>query len=122
MEQNLGKCFLFSFLFILYFKFCVVNFKEELGTGGQGMVCSVVDPDTNEDYALKKISVAEGSSDVMREIDVLLNKKLIHINIVRYFTFFHEKDYVNIIMELCEEGNLEDYPKRFKGNVIPEEV
>jgi serine/threonine protein kinase len=66
--------------------------------------------------------VAKESNNVLREISVLLNKNLVHINLVRYFTFFLEKDYVNIIMELCEEGNLEDYPKRFESNVIPEEV
>jgi serine/threonine protein kinase len=116
------EMFFIYFLFILYFKICVVKLKEKVGTGGQGIVYAVVDPDTNENYALKKISVAKGIDDVLPEIRILVDSKLIHINLVRYFTFFYEKDFVNIIMELCEEGNLEDYPKKFKDNVIPEEV
>jgi serine/threonine protein kinase len=58
---------------------------------------------------------------MMREIDLLLNKNLQHMNIVRYFVVFSDEEYLNIIMELCEEGNLENYLKRFEKN-IPEEV
>jgi serine/threonine protein kinase len=51
-----------------------------------------------------------------------LNEKLHHINLVRYFTFFPEGEYISIVMELCEEGNLENYFRKIENNIIPEEV
>jgi serine/threonine protein kinase len=83
-------------------------------------VYSVVDPDTNEKYAIKKISAQEAGV-LMREIDILLDGKLQHINIVRYFHFYIDGSFAYIVMELCEEGTLENYLKKFK-NSIPEEV
>jgi serine/threonine protein kinase len=56
----------------------------------------------------------------MREMEVLLDKNLHHINLVQYFSFFINGGFAYIIMELCEERNVEDYFKKYK--TIPEEV
>jgi serine/threonine protein kinase len=56
------------------------------------------------------------------ETNVLFDENLHHINIVRYLTFFEDMPYGYLIMELCEEGNLEEYSKKFNNNIIPEEV
>jgi serine/threonine protein kinase len=100
----------------------IVKIKKKVGTGGQGTVFAVENPDTGEDYAIKRISEKDAGDGLTNEIKVLLNKNLHHINLVRYFTFFKEGEYINIVMELCEEGNLENYISKFKDNNIPEEV
>jgi serine/threonine protein kinase len=102
--------------------FYLVKIKGILGKGGEGDVYVVEDPDTNQEYALKKISIGKKNNNVISEMEILMNKNLHHINLVRYFTFFLEKETANIIMELCEEGNLENYSKKFEDNIIPEFV
>jgi serine/threonine protein kinase len=82
----------------------------------------VIDPDTKHNYAIKRISKREGGKNMIGEMEILKSKNLHHINLVRYFTFFEEEEFINIIMELCEEGNLEDFIKKFKNSIIPEEV
>jgi serine/threonine protein kinase len=72
----------------------------------------VVDPDTKEKYALKQISMLQGGRGIENEMAVLLNKNLQHINIVRYFTFFQDNELINIVMEFCEERNLEIYANK----------
>jgi hypothetical protein len=47
--EGLGKCF-FNYYFVDYF---IVKTKKEVGTGGQGTVFAVENPDTHEDYAIK---------------------------------------------------------------------
>jgi serine/threonine protein kinase len=113
----------FFILFLLfYFYNLIVRVTKKLGEGGQGSVFAVIDQDSNEKYAIKRISVEKGNEDIMHEIRMLLNKKLQHINLVGYLTFFHEGEFINIVMELCEEGNLEDYLKKNENNIIPEKV
>jgi serine/threonine protein kinase len=100
--------------------FLKVNVIGNLGTGGQGSVYSVTDPNIKEKYAIKRIPTQEAGGGVMREMEILLNENLHHINLVRYFNFFIDGGFAYIIMELCEEGNVEDYFKKYK--TIPEEV
>jgi len=45
------------------------------------------------------------------EIDLL--KKLHHTNIVRYIGFVKTKDFLNIILEYCENGSLQSICKKF---------
>ncbi|KAG0053475.1 hypothetical protein BGZ83_001019 [Gryganskiella cystojenkinii] len=47
----------------------------------------------------------------MMEIDLL--KKLNHANIVKYYGFEKTSDYLNIILELCENGSLRSLCKNF---------
>jgi serine/threonine protein kinase len=83
----------------------------------------VIDPDTKQKYAIKQISILQSGKGILKEIEILLNKNLEHINIVRYFTFFPDKGLINIIIEFCEEGNLEKYIKeKYNGKPPPEEV
>jgi serine/threonine protein kinase len=66
--------------------------------------------------------IGESHKGLKEETNVLFDKNLYHINIVRYLTFFEDMPYGYLIMELCEEGNLEEYSNKFKNNIIPEEV
>jgi serine/threonine protein kinase len=118
--KEIRNCFFFIY-FIEFITF-EVEMIEKIGKGGQGNVYSVIDQNTKEKYALKRIPIKkEESKGRIKEMEILQNEKLHHINIVRYFTCFIEGETMNIIMELCEEGNLEDFIKKFK-NMIPEEV
>jgi serine/threonine protein kinase len=98
---------------------------KKLGEGGQSSVYSVIDPDTSQNFAIKLISVKNRKQE-KRELEVVMNENLNHINIVRYFSSFRQKIkgkiFTSIIMELCEEGNLEDFCKKFDNNIIPEKV
>jgi serine/threonine protein kinase len=114
-----------NYLFYLYnfiYLILIVKTTKLLGTGGQGNVYSVIDPDTKEKYAIKRISTKEGGKNLVGEIEIILNKNLQHINLVRYFTFFPEGEFINIIMEFCSEGNLDEYLKKFTNGEISEEV
>jgi serine/threonine protein kinase len=90
----------------------------------QGVVYSVIDGDSKEKYAIKRISKKDEkeNKNMIEKIKILQNEKFHNINIVRYFNYFIEKEYLNIIMELCEEGNIENLIKKFEDNIIPEEV
>jgi serine/threonine protein kinase len=102
--------------------FDLVEVIKKLGSGGQGGVFSVIDPDTKEKYAIKRMVIGESHKGLKEETNVLFDENLHHINIVRYLTFFEDMPYGYLIMELCEEGNLEEYSNKFTNNIIPEEV
>jgi serine/threonine protein kinase len=102
--------------------FDLVEVIKRLGSGGQAEVFSVIDPDSKEKYAIKRMIIGESYKGWKKELGVVLNENLHHINIVRYLTFFEDMPYGYLIMELCEEGNLEEYSKKFMNNIIPEEV
>ncbi|KAG0280987.1 hypothetical protein BGZ96_001333 [Linnemannia gamsii] len=71
--------------------------------------------DTGTTVAVKQINLSDIPSaeldNIMMEIDLL--KKLNHANIVKYYGFEKTTEYLNIILEFCENGSLRSLCKNF---------
>jgi serine/threonine protein kinase len=81
---------------------------KELGNGGKGMVFLVEDCEHNK-FAMKRIPLNPSKKLELKEINVFFNPKLHSEHLVRYYEQFSDDLYLNIRMEYCENGNLEDY-------------
>ena len=82
---------------------------DDLGEGAYGVVKKVCLKENRETIrAMKIISkdmIAEGQSQsLVDEIQIL--KKLEHPNIVKIYEYFDEKNYIYIVSELCDQGDL----------------
>jgi serine/threonine protein kinase len=113
----------FEYLFCLYVLIFVLDkIIKKLGEGGEGCVFGVIDPDTNEKCAIKQLSIVSAKKSLGKEVDFFFNQKLHHPNIIQYFSFFTDNLYLNIVMEYCGKGNLDDYVKTFANQTLEEDV
>ena len=93
-----------------------------LGQGGFGIVYLAEDVITKDKYAIKKFRPEIKLTDSMiktfkREADIL--EKLEHPNIVRVFENYYdmEDEKLNVVMEYCAGGNLQEYMEK-KGECL----
>ena len=89
--------------------FDIYDELDDLGEGAYGVVKKVSLKENPETIrAMKIISkdmIAEGQSQsLVDEIEIL--KKLEHPNIVKIYEYFDVKDYIYIVSELCDQGDL----------------
>ena len=89
--------------------FDIYDELDDLGEGAYGVVKKVSLKENPETIrAMKIISkdmIAEGQSQsLVDEIQIL--KKLEHPNIVKIYEYFDVKDYIYIVSELCDQGDL----------------
>ncbi|KAF7545808.1 hypothetical protein G7046_g9468 [Stylonectria norvegica] len=96
---------------------------ECLGKGAFGSVYKAFNWGTGEAVAVKQIKIANLPKSELRmiesEIDLL--KNLHHDNIVKYIGFVKSLDYLNIILEYCENGSLHSICKaygKFPENLV----
>ena len=94
--------------------------KETLGKGTYGIVYKVQKMNTNEIYVIKQIPL-RGLSQ--KEIDEVKQeaKILSSINsdfVVKYYDSFEENEIIYIVMEYCDEGDLNDFIIKKKANNI----
>ncbi|KAG8817392.1 hypothetical protein FRC17_011250 [Serendipita sp. 399] len=86
-----------------------------LGKGAFAQVFRALNWTTGETVAIKQIqlsTIPKGDlGEIMAEIDLL--KNLNHPNIVKYKGFVKTQEYLNIILEYCENGSLHNICKRF---------
>ncbi|ORX81745.1 Pkinase-domain-containing protein [Anaeromyces robustus] len=86
-----------------------------IGKGAFGSVYRALNLENGEVVAIKQLKLNKISKSeldvIMTEIDLL--KKLKHPNIVKYYGFIKTKDFLNIILEYCENGSLQTIYKRF---------
>ena len=87
--------------------------KEIIGKGTYGTVYKVQEKNSKNIYALKQISL-EGLtpkeiSEVNQEVKILssINSDFV----VKYYNSFEEKHKINIVMEYCDGGDLNDFLK-----------
>ncbi|KZV90279.1 hypothetical protein EXIGLDRAFT_837889 [Exidia glandulosa HHB12029] len=88
---------------------------DVLGKGASGQVYRALNWTTGETVAVKQIQLSNipkaELAEIMSEIDLLRN--LNHPNIVKYKGFVKTREYLNIILEYCENGSLQHICKRF---------
>lgn len=62
----------------------------------------------------------DGSGRATSVQEAELMQKIKHRNIVRYIDSFVEKDYLYLVMEHCDRGDLSMYLRRLEDMQIPE--
>ena len=100
--------------------------KETLGKGSYGVVYKVQRKNTNNIYVIKQISLNGLSTKEINEVNQE-GKILSLINsdfVVKYYDCFKEKDNINILMEYCDGGDLNDFlnEKRKIGKLLEENL
>jgi serine/threonine protein kinase len=105
--ENNENCL--NYYFTMYLRcFTVVKFIKILGIGGDGEVV-LAENSSNQLFAIKIIP-KNLEPVILKEIKILFpSLPLQHDHIVDYINFFSDTKYVNIVMEYCEKGSLEDY-------------
>jgi len=85
-----------------------VSHSTELGSGACGVVTTVRNIDTGDDFAMKIISARDGEEMASLRTEIALHKKLDHPNIAKIIESFEDKANGRflIIMELCTGGPL----------------
>ena len=96
---------------------------RKIGEGGFGDVY-LVEKDNNY-YALKKLKfklTKEELEQYQKILNILL--KIKNENIIKYYEFFLENDYLNIVMEYCGDTDLKQFIKnqKAKNELIEEEL
>ena len=90
--------------------------KERLGTGAFGIVYKVLKQSNNYPYVIKQIPLFGLSqkqiNDAKLEAKILSSVKSIYI--VRYYDSFEENNYLNIVMEYCDGGDLSQFLEKNK--------
>ncbi|OAG28820.1 polo-like kinase 1 [Nematocida displodere] len=88
-----------------------------IGQGGFAQCFSVLKTATNEEFAAKIIKKSElvrpkNKQKLLSEIKIHLSVN--HKNIVKLFTYFEDKNFVFLIMEICHNKSMMDFLKRSK--------
>ena len=85
--------------------------KQTLGKGTYGIVYKVQKLNTNSIYVIKQIPLSGLSEKERNEVEQ--EAKILHsINsnyVVKYYDSFKENDNLNIVMEYCDGGDLNDF-------------
>ena len=100
--------------------------EKQLGKGTYGVVYKVKKRDDNKIYVLKQISLL-GLTDSQKDEVKLEAKVLSKIKskyVVKYYDSFEEDAKLNIIMEYCDNGDLNDFLERHKltKHLLPENL
>ena len=90
--------------------------EKQLGKGTYGVVYKVKNKEDNQIYVLKQISLRglsqKQKDEVKLEAQVLSKIKSQYV--VKYYNSFEEEEKLNIIMEYCDSGDLNDFIERHK--------
>ena len=85
--------------------------KQTLGKGTYGIVYKVQKLNTNSIYVIKQIPLSGLSEKERNEVEQ--EAKILHsINsnyVVKYYDSFKENENLNIVMEYCDGGDLNDF-------------
>ena len=92
--------------------------QEKLGIGSYGTVYKVTKKDSNNIYVIKQISLFGLTAEEIK--DVKLEAKILHSikspYVVKYFDSFEEKNFLNIVMEYCDGGDLGKFIEEKKAD------
>ena len=85
--------------------------KQTLGKGTYGIVYKVQKLNTNSIYVIKQIPLSGLSEKERNEVEQ--EAKILHLinsnYVVKYYDSFKENDNLNIVMEYCDGGDLNDF-------------
>ena len=85
--------------------------KQTLGKGTYGIVYKVQKINTNSVYVIKQIPLSGLSEKERNEVEQ--EAKILHLinsnYVVKYYDSFKENDNLNIVMEYCDGGDLNDF-------------
>ena len=90
--------------------------EKQLGKGTYGVVYKVKKKDDNKIYVLKQISLI-GLTQAQKEevkLEAQVLSKIKSKYVVKYYDSFEEEGKLNIIMEYCDNGDLNDFIERQK--------
>eukprot|EP01080_Neovahlkampfia_damariscottae_P010810 gene10810-3428_t len=99
---------------------------DKIGKGGMGTVYSAYDLQTNEQVALKKVSLDDGTSlnQALKEVTPI--QGISHTNLVKYKDWFITQDMKKLclIMDYYKDGDLEHFIEKYrdKNEYIPEDI
>ncbi len=81
-----------------------IDYRNPIGEGGFGSVYKATKKDSNEVYAIKKISIEKLSENEILKIQNIINMKLLNKceNSIKYFGYFEDENFIYLIMELCD--------------------
>lgn len=97
--------------------FTDTNKKEYLGKGGFAQWFRFRDMNSGQDVAGKVIDKKTlYKSRTLKKLlyEISIHKSLDHPNIVKFLDFFEDSNNVYIILELWDDGNLNDFFKKYK--------
>ncbi|CCW71720.1 unnamed protein product [Phytomonas sp. Hart1] len=94
---------------------------ENAGTGNFGVVIKARNRQTNEIVAIKQVLMTDKSEvdNIQREIIIL--KRCVHANIVRYYGTYQSLGKLWIVMEYCEGGSV-DLVYKLLRHPLPEKL
>ena len=100
--------------------------QEKLGTGSYGTVYKVTKKNTNDLYVLKQISLFGLTEEEIKEVklEAKILSSIDSIYVVKYYNSFEEKNFLNIVMEYCNGGDLGKFieEKKEKKENIKEDL
>ena len=90
---------------------------EKIGKGAFGIVYKAYELSSGRNVAIKQIAINKNkdSNELLKEIDLL--KNIEHTNIVEYYNYYKDEDYIYIIMEYLKGGTLKEYINENKENI-----
>jgi len=99
------------------------DMQENLGKGSFGVVNKIRRKKTGKIYALKsmrKQEVIEGNLVNQVELEIQVQRKLKHRNVLRLFRHFEDDDTVYLLLEYCAKGELYQILRTQKGRRFSE--
>ena len=81
-----------------------------LGTGGFARVFRVIEVNSNLEFADKVICKTvfreKKNSKEKVEREITIHRKLDHVHVVKFFTYFEDRYFVHMLLELCPQKTL----------------
>lgn len=95
------------------------NVYEQLGQGGFAQVYRAQVKESSKEVAIKMIDKKSMKASRMTqrvEHEVKIHYQLKHPSILELYTFFEDKNYVYLVLELCQNGEMQRYLKSRPNN------